>query len=146
MEKNILYIFCLIVISLFTSCLSIPASAVSSGSRTLILNEVPISESDTDNGFTAWYCVDYVYGISVLVEVGYFYKNGSQYGFILYDGGYIGELTYFSRDGLNYRWDWGEKFQYSFIIKPDGTGLYYDFSTSKDGISKPRDIYKAYKR
>ena len=145
-KRIIISISCLIVISLFTSCFSIPPSAVSSGPRTLVINGLTISATDTDNGFTAWYCVDYVYGGSVLVEVGYFYKNGTQYGFVLYDGGYIGDLAYFSRDGLNYRWDWGDNMQYSFVIKPDGTGLYYDFSTSTDGTAKPRDVYKAYKR
>ena len=146
-QKNkILIIVYLLIFSLFTSCLSIPSSAVSTGPRTLIINDVTVSATDTDNGFTSWYCVDYVYGRNVLVEVGYFYKNGNQYGFVLYDGGYVGELAYFSRDGLNYRWDWGTNTQYSFVIKPDGTGLYYDFSTSKDGTAKPRDVYKAYKR
>lgn len=131
---------------LITSCLSIPTSAINTGPRVLILNGVAVSESDTDFGFTAWYCKGYVYGESILVEVGYFDKNGSRYGFVLYDGGYIGELTYFSRDGLDYRWDWGSNWQYSIAIKPDGTALYYNFSTSKDGYSKPRNVYKAYKR
>ena len=31
------------------------------------------------------------------------------------------------------------------ITKSDGTGLYYDFSTSTDGVSKPRGIYKVHK-
>lgn len=61
-----------------------------------------------------------------------------------------GVEAYFSRDGLNLRWDWGSdgygtNFKYSFIIEPDGTGLYYDFSTSKDGTAKPRGIYKVRK-
>ena len=49
--------------------------------------------------------------------------------------------------GLNRRWDFGydagnEKFLYAFIIKPDGTGLYYDFSMSPDGRASPRDSFK----
>ena len=73
-------------------------------------------------------------------------------GFILYDDGTIGEEAYFQREGLDLRWDWGSyyrdgknKYRYSFVIEPDGTGLYYDFSTSENGISKPRGFYKVKK-
>ena len=60
-QKNkILIIVYLLIFSLFTSCLSIPSSAVSTGPRTLIINDVTVSATDTDNGFTSWYCVDYV--------------------------------------------------------------------------------------
>jgi len=76
----------------------------------------------------------------VLFQVGYFKEN--QLGFVLYEGGSVGIKAHYYRDGLNRRWDWG---LYSVIIKPDGTCLYYDFSTSKDGTAKPRDFYKAYK-
>ena len=61
--------------------------------------------------------------------------------------------------GLNLRWDFGdfdighfadapvwEEFeqhiQYAFVLKPDGTGLYYDFSTSDDGTAKPSQIFQ----
>ena len=143
MRKILFTISCLFIIFLLASCLSVPASAVSTGPRTLILEGISISEEDTDDGFTAWYCNDYVYGGNVLVEVGYFDLNGERYGFVLYDGGYTGEIASFSREGLDYRWDWG---LYSFVITPDGAGLYYDFSTSEDGIAKPRYVYRAYKR
>lgn len=146
MKKNLLVVLCLFFILLITSCLSVPASATTTGSRTLILDNNTISELDTDNGFTAWFCKDYVYGGKVLVEVGYFDINGERYGFILYDGGYTGEITTFYRDGLHYRWDWGKDNEYSFVIKTDGVGLYYDFSSSKDGTAKPREVYSAYKR
>ena len=70
-------------------------------------------------------------------------------GFILYGKGTEGEIAYFSRDGLNLRWDWGEHknggCKYSFIIEPDGTGLYYDFGASSDGTAKPRGIYQTKK-
>jgi len=148
MKKRIESFCLLLFIFLLTSCLSIPSSAISGGPRTLILNGVTVSETETDSGFTAWYCKDYVYEGAVLVEVGYFDLNGSRYGFILYDGGYTGDLVYFSRDGLNYRWDWGsDNSNYSFIIKPDGVALYYDFTGVPVGEStKARDVYKAYKR
>ena len=62
--------------------------------------------------------------------------------------------------GLNLRWDFGdlglvdallsggvwEEFkqhiQYAFVLEPDGTGLYYDFSTSDDGTAKPSQIFQ----
>lgn len=144
-KKN--YIFLLFsVILIFTSCSSIPPSVPNSGSRTLVLNNVPVSKADTDNGFTCWICFDYVYGGDVLFEVGYFQKNGQTIGFILYDGGYTGEIAYYSRQGLDYRWDWGPNFEYSIVIHPDGTALYYDFSHSEDGSAKPKQVYKSRKR
>ena len=73
-------------------------------------------------------------------------------GFVLYGDGTTGEEAYFFRQGLDLRWDWGtyyrdgeSKYRYAFIIEPDGTGLYYDFSTSTDGIASPRSSYKCKK-
>ena len=48
--------------------------------------------------------------------------------------------------GLNRRWDFGDDesedgYSYAFIIKPDGTGLYYDFSTSADGTASASDSF-----
>jgi hypothetical protein len=43
--------------------------------------------------------------------------------------------TSFEVAGFNRRWDFGPKShptQYAFVIKPDGTGLYYDFSTGDE--------------
>lgn len=49
--------------------------------------------------------------------------------------------------GLNRRWDFDydrsrEIYTYAFLITPDGTGLYYDFSTSPDGKASSRDSFK----
>ena len=49
--------------------------------------------------------------------------------------------------GLNRRWDFGYdetkgSYLYAFVIEPDGTGLYLDFSASSDGAAKPRDLFK----
>lgn len=108
---------------------------------------VTISNKDTDSGFTSWECQDYIYGGKTLAEFGYFSINGTTYGFVLYNGGDEGEFTYYSRQGLNHRWDWGKNGQYSFVITPDGNGRYYDFTNVPDGEStKPSGIYKAYKR
>lgn len=49
--------------------------------------------------------------------------------------------------GLNRRWDFGsnesrDRYPYAFVIEPDGTGLYFDFSTSTDGTAKPRNFFE----
>ncbi len=68
----------------------------------------------------------------------------SSIGFVLYDGTDIGDLTLYNREGLSHRWDWeGERGNYSVVIKSDGTGLYYDFSTAENGVKqKSDDIFK----
>ena len=151
MKKIHRYCFYLLLAISLLSCstlISSPPSATQSGPRVLILNGKQISEEDT-GGFTSWYCKDYVYGGPVLVEVGFF--GNTKYkglGFVLYDGGYKGELAHYQRVGLEHRWDWGpNQNDYAFVIKPDGTGLYYDFSSAKNGQSiKARDVYKCYQR
>ena len=44
---------------------------------------------------------------------------------------------YFNIEGLAFAWRFGdgesEYYDYLFSIRPDGTGLYYDFSNSKEG-------------
>lgn len=115
----------------------------------LSLSGYSISETEF-GGVERWYAVDLYNYESLIDEVRFqvgFFKNDN-IGFILYGDGTIGEIAYFSRDGLDLRWDWGRKgkgFKYSFVIEPDGTGLYYDFSTSKDGTAKPRGLYKVRK-
>ena len=147
LNKFFIYLsFTFLTLFVLDSCYSIPSSANVTGPRTIILNDVIISETETDNGFTSWYCVDYVFEGAVLVEVGYFDLKGQRFGFVLFDGGYTGVLSHFSRQGLDYRWDWGDNGEYAIVIEPDGSGLYYDFSMSKDGTAKPRGVYKAYKR
>ncbi len=50
--------------------------------------------------------------------------------------------------GLDRRWDFGHDttanglWPYAFLIKPDGTGVYYDFSLSTDGTAKPSQIFQ----
>jgi len=151
-----------------------PPSATSSGPRTIILDRDTIPE-DSIGRFTSWYCEDYINGGATLVEVGYFTFPDSVIsklsestelsellelselpelsellesgGFVLYDGGYTGDYAIYHRKGLEHRWDWGDNHIYSFVILPDGTGAYYDFSTVPKGeTTKPREIYKCYKR
>ena len=50
----------------------------------------------------------------------------------------VAGLTYpalFRVIGFNRRWDFGEEFDYAFIIEPSGGGAYYDFSSVEDGGS-----------
>lgn len=75
--------------------------------------------------------------------------QGTYVGLILFDDreDYAGGM--YRREGINHRWDWGEgkgKGDYTFIIKPDGTGLYYDFTNVKQGgITKSKDYFKCEK-
>lgn len=147
--KNKFYLGFTLVLSLvFVSCASIPST---NRDRQLSIGNYIVSETDF-GGVERWYAVD-KYNYDSLVDevrfqVGYFLEN--KIGFVLYGNGTMGVEAYFSREGLNLRWDWGSdgygtSFKYSFIIEPDGTGLYYDFSASKDGTAKTRGIYKVRK-
>lgn len=111
-----------------------------SNSRTIFLEGEAISEDDV-GGFISWSCQEYLTkGTRTLVEVGYYSNPDLEgLGFILYDGGDTGESTFYSRKGLDRRWDWGQNGIYAFIIEADGTGLYYDFSSVPDGKSKSAD-------
>ncbi len=129
------------------SCATFPSATPYGSPRTIILDGDRISESDVGR-FTSWYCKDFSYGGRTLVEVGFFGDPELQgVGFILYDGGYSGKSTSYQRRGLEHRWEWGLIGQYVFVIKTDGLGAYYDFSTVPTGEStKPREIYKCYQR
>jgi len=52
----------------------------------------------------------------------------------------------FEVQGLNRRWDFSPddngSYDYMFLIEPDGTALYYDFSRSADGTAKASQIYQ----
>ena len=53
----------------------------------------------------------------------------------------------FQVDGFDRRWDFGrdsksdERWPYSFVIKPDGDGSYYNFTTEATGV-KPSQVFK----
>lgn len=147
--KKCFYSIILISLLVFTSCVSISTER----NRDLIISGYIINEQDF-GGCERWYAVDKYpsdeFNKEIRLQVGYFKTNSD--GFILYEDGVEGEEAYYSRDGLDLRWDWGTyerdgsfKYRYSFIIEPDGTGLYYDFSTSENGVATPRGIYKCKK-
>ena len=123
-------------------------SLTPSGPRTIVLDGDTIPERFV-GGFTSWKCKDYSNGGPIRVEVGFFGDpKWEGVGFILYDGGYSGKITHYQRMGLEHRWDWGpNEADYSVVIKTDGTGAYYNFSTvSKGESTKPREIYKCKQR
>jgi len=102
-------------------------------------NGVKIAENSVES-FSSWACRDYSDGGRILIEPGFFNVPESiSAGFVLFDGGDSGTFAIYQRQGINHRWDWGDDF--SFIIKPDGTGLYYDFKGAKKS-SKADDLFK----
>ena len=145
MKKIISAIIAISISMLLVSCASLKST---SRERQLSLGGVIVSEADF-GGVERWYAVDkynYNFEEKVRFQVGYFKNNNI--GFVLYENGTIGEEAHFARQGLNLRWDWGldgTSYKYCIVIEPDGTGLYYDFSTSTDGTAKPRSIYRVYK-
>ena len=147
MKKNLILIFLVITYSIVLNACTSKYIDDAPRDRKLQINGILIPETKF-GGVERWYAID-KYGQSnkVRFQVGYFKKN--QTGFILYEGGTIGEEAVFLRQGLDLRWDWGNDYRdgssgyrYSLVIQPDGTGLYYDFSTSSNGLSKPRGIYE----
>ncbi len=152
MARTPIYLMILVLLVSLSSCTSfpslIPPSATPSGPRTLVLDGQKVTEGDVA-GLIAWYCRDFVDDDRVLVELGYFGDPTLQgIGFVLFDGGYTGVRTYYRRTGLEHRWDWGPNgTDYAFVIQPDGTGLYYDFTSVPKGQStKASAVYKCYQR
>ncbi len=128
-----------------SGCASSPLVAFR-GPRTISLEGKSISE-DKAGKFTSWVCSDYSSGGKTLVEVGTFSAqdlNGT--GFVIYDGGNSGEATIFQRKGINLRWDWGPKGHFAFVLKPDGTGLFYDFSNANGEEVKANEVFKCKQR
>jgi len=128
------------------------ATETAPGPRVISVNGREIREADA-GAFTSWVCRDYFQRGNVVVEVGHFsHPKLSDLGFVLYDGGNSGELTSYQREGLLHRWDWGRNdsrdvYVYSFLMKPDGTGLYYDFSSATAGHKdKADDIFRCQSR
>jgi len=153
MKKTITYLISIMLLILLVSCSTFPQfvpapSVTTSGPRTIILNGDTFTEEDV-GGLISWYCRDYINEGRILLEVGKFGDpNLEGLGFILYDGGYTGEFTLYRRTGIQHRWDWGPNGNdYAFVIKPDGTGLYYDFSTVTGGEGiNASEVYQCYQR
>jgi len=128
---------------LLASCVT-PPTAKPSGPRTIVLGSEVYNEANLGK-FTSWLCNGDDSDQGTLIEVGMFSNadlNGA--GFMLYDSGDTGRLTKYRREGINSRWDWGPTgVDYAFIIKPDGTGFYYDFSSTVEGVPvTSKDVYE----
>ena len=39
--------------------------------------------------------------------------------------------------GIDRRWDFGDELKYTFVVRPDGSTLYYDFSRAEEGEEIP---------
>jgi hypothetical protein len=127
-----------------------PTTETAPAPRVISVNGREIREADAGE-FTSWACQDYVQRGNVVVEVGHFnHPKLEGLGFVLFDGGNSGELTSYERAGLLHRWDWGwneNRYVYSFLMKPDGTGLYYDFSSASGSHKeKADDIFRCQSR
>ncbi|MDE0472643.1 MAG: hypothetical protein OXH57_11965 [Ekhidna sp.] len=66
------------------------------------------------------------------------YFNKDKTGFIHIEG-VGGTYTNYGKEGLNHRWDYGldseGNYRQAFIVLPDRTGLFYDFSNAEPGES-----------
>jgi hypothetical protein len=116
--------------------------------RVITLGESPYSE-DSLGPFVSWGCSEYGSDSRIIVEIGRFEAASlSDTGFILYDGTSSGERTSYERRGVNQRWDWGPNgTQFAFVLRSDGTGLFYDFSNVQKGeTTLANDKYKCSRR
>lgn len=89
----------------------------------------------------SWVCTETFYTKEVLVMAITF--SNKQTGSIAVAG--TVQSANYSVQGFNRRWDFGKEkangvLPYAFIITPDGTAKYYDFSMSADGKSSPSQI------
>ncbi len=73
-----------------------------------------------------WSCTD-IHNSNDILAAANVYKGRKDGSIMVAD---IEHQTKFRINGFNRRWDFD---YYSFIIEPDGTGYYYDFSLSKSG-------------
>jgi hypothetical protein len=131
------------IISITASCNTLTTKSGSEAVRLITID----GKSYKENEYTSWRCYKNLLSTKVLVEVGRFSAQELHMnGFILFDGGNIGELISYKRAGLNHRWDWdkvGDNYKYTFVIEPEGNGLYYDFSGTKNESSqKAKATYK----
>lgn len=147
------FIFIVLSAILFMSCMSVPMSSsngtsnsrgMPSDDRSVLINGIAFVESELGH-IERWYAVDkYSLNPEVLFQV----VSVDQFenaGYVLYGSSSVGTIAVYTRQGLTLRWDWGDNFEYSIVIEPDGTGYYYDFTNSTDGTARPTGIYQMYR-
>ena len=124
------------------ACGTMPAPSASSD-RSVVLSGETYSEARFGE-ITSWECSGFEDDTGKVVELGKFNNpNNPNMGFISHNGTGSGDLAYYDHIGLDHRWDWvlDNILHYTFILKPDGIGLFYDFSHSRDGESlSPEEI------
>tara|TARA_R110002096_G_scaffold279095_3_gene473280 strand:- start:3585 stop:4025 length:441 start_codon:yes stop_codon:yes gene_type:complete len=123
-------------IAMTTSCNSLAVKSDPENPRVITIDKKAYQE----NQYTSWRCYKNLLSTKVLVEVGRFNnQENNKGGFIIYEGGDTGEAIAYKRAGLNHRWDWNKvdgSYSYTLVIDPEGNGLYYDFSGSKNESSQ----------
>ena len=130
---------------LLAGCASHPA--IAPGPRTITLDGQSYEEQIAGE-FSSWLCHEFLGDArKVLVEVGTFrHTHESAVGFVIYDGGSSGSHTHYERKGIQHRWDWGPNGNdFSFVVKADGTGLFYDFSNIDGKRTKANEIFQCRK-
>jgi len=76
---------------------------------------------------------------------GFLNKLNEIYGGFIRLAGEEADAAFYSRQGLNHRWEWDDN--YVFIIEPSGRGYYYDFSNVAEGESvRPSDSFKCIRK
>ena len=92
-----------------------------------------------------WQCFDTIDHNQLTPLVTLTRLGGSSDGFGEVSVGDTTHPAHFRIDGLNWRWNFGcledGAYPYSFLIEPDGSGLYYNFRPSTDGRADPSDFY-----
>ena len=142
--KNLLRLS-LLIVSL-CGCASL-SPLVSQEPRIITLGDIIYNE-ETSGKFISWECRDFIDEGKILFEVGILSDPNLEYsGFVLYDGSNSGDVAHYQHKGINHRWDWGSSGNdFAFVIKPDGTGLFYDFSNTWFGSKKADQIFKCRQR
>lgn len=110
------------------------------------------AQTESDGGtVTKWKCYS---GDSVVTLIGRHEPGGGTVTF-----GTISRVADFGLKGLRLEWGWGANdletlmggvteaiVRYKFIIRPDGEGLYYDFSGAEEGEKRlPQDTFRCKK-
>jgi hypothetical protein len=145
--QNIYSFFILISVTIvITACNTLPTQPSQKPLRVITVG----GESFNENEFTSWRCYKNALTTKVLAEVGHLAAKDQEInGFILFDGGNVGDLVSYRRAGLNHRWSWEKvngDYKYSFVIDPEGNGAYYDFTGAKrETFQDAKQTYKCKK-
>ena len=110
---------------------------------------VHAQEKPTPQIIESWECFDAFEYISwngwpkhkkppVVVRLKRLQKGGFEFGEVVVAGS--SQKASFQIRGFNRRWDFGTEYKYAFIIRPNKSGAYFDFTTSSN--SAPSQLFK----